>query len=72
MLYRYNPLNKMEGKNPFSLDSKEPSLSVQEFLKVENRYASLKNIFPERAEMLNNEAETFFKERYEAYKKQTQ
>jgi pyruvate-ferredoxin/flavodoxin oxidoreductase len=72
VLYRYNPLNKLQGKNPFTLDSKEPTVSVQEFMKVERRYAGLKSIFPERAEELNSKAEVFFKERYEAYKKLTQ
>lgn len=72
VLYRYNPLNKLQGKNPFTLDSKEPTISVQEFMKAERRYAGLKSIFPERAEELNSKAEVFFKERYEAYKKLTQ
>jgi pyruvate-ferredoxin/flavodoxin oxidoreductase len=72
VMYRYNPLNKLQGKNPFTLDSKEPTVSVQEFLKAEKRYSGLKNIFPERAEDLNSKAEVFFKERYEAYKKLTQ
>lgn len=71
LLYRYNPLNKLQGKNPFTLDSKEPTLSVQEFLNAEKRYSGLKNIFPERAQELNDCAGTFFKERYEAYKKLT-
>ncbi|MGB3938591.1 MAG: pyruvate:ferredoxin (flavodoxin) oxidoreductase [Candidatus Cloacimonas acidaminovorans] len=69
LLYRYNPLNKQEGKNPLTLDSKEPTVSVQEFLDSENRYAGLKNIFPERAKELNAGAAVFFKERYETYKK---
>jgi len=72
LLYRYNPLNKLEGKNPLTLDSKEPKISVQEFLDAEKRYSGLKNIFPERAKQLNEDAGIFFKERYEAYKKLTQ
>jgi len=69
LLYRYNPLNKLQGKHPLTLDSKEPTLSVQEFLDAENRYARLKVIFPDRAKKLNEEAAVFFKDRYEAYKK---
>nr|MBP7310853.1 pyruvate:ferredoxin (flavodoxin) oxidoreductase [Candidatus Cloacimonadota bacterium] len=72
LMYRYNPLNKLQGKNPLTLDSKEPTLSVQEFLDAENRYARLKVIFPERAKELNANVGTFFKERYLAYKKLTQ
>ena len=71
LLYRYNPLNKLQGKNPFTLDSKEPTVDVQQFLNAEKRYSGLKNIFPERATELNAEAGVFFKERYEAYKKLT-
>ncbi|MDD3633483.1 MAG: pyruvate:ferredoxin (flavodoxin) oxidoreductase [Candidatus Cloacimonetes bacterium] len=72
LLYRYNPLNVVQGKNPLTLDSKEPSLSVKEFLKSERRYAALKDIAPERSEILQNEAEEFFKERYLRYKKLAQ
>lgn len=48
-LYRYNPALKEEGKNPFILDSKAPTGDFQRFLMGENRYASLKLSFPERA-----------------------
>ena len=72
LLYRYNPLNALQGKNPLTLDSREPTLSVKEFLKSERRYAALKDIAPERSEMLQNEAEEFFKERYLQYKKLAQ
>ncbi len=56
-LYRYNPLLKEEGKNPFTLDSKEPKTPFQEFLNSEVRYASLKKTFPEEAEVLFKAAE---------------
>ncbi|MDD2332511.1 MAG: thiamine pyrophosphate-dependent enzyme, partial [Candidatus Cloacimonetes bacterium] len=69
LLYRYNPLNKLQGKNPLTLDSKEPTASVLEFLAGERRYSSLSNIFPERAEKFKHEAESFVKERYQQYKK---
>jgi len=69
LLYRYNPMNVLQGKHPLTLDSKEPKLSVQEFLKGERRYAGLESIFPERSEKFQAEAETFFKERYLQYKK---
>ena len=45
-LYRYNPGLKAEGKNPFTLDSKQPDGSLQEFLAGEVRYAVLAKILP--------------------------
>ena len=68
-LYRYNPSLKEEGKNPFILDSKEPTKPYREFLDGEVRYTSLKKLFPERAESLFNLAEEQAKDRYESYKK---
>ena len=68
-LWRFNPLLKEEGKNPFTLDSKDPTESFQEFLQGEVRYASLKKAFPEDADRLYAEAEEAAKERVESYKK---
>ena len=66
-LYRYNPELKAEGKNPFTLDSKEPTRPYREFLDGEVRYTSLKKKFPERAEVLYERAEQDAKDRYENY-----
>ncbi len=66
-LYRFNPLLKEEGKNPFTLDSKAPKASFREFLDGEVRYASLKGSFPEVAEELFARAEKDAIERYEGY-----
>mgnify|MGYP000909198605 FL=1 len=68
-LYRYNPQLKEEGKNPFTLDSKEPSASFQDFINSEIRYKSLAKQFPEEAEKLFAIAEKEAKERYAYYKK---
>ncbi|MFL0164462.1 pyruvate:ferredoxin (flavodoxin) oxidoreductase [Candidatus Clostridium helianthi] len=68
-LYRYNPLLKDEGKNPFLLESKEPSAPYKDFLHGEIRYSSLMNVFPEVADKLFDEAEKNAKERYETYKR---
>jgi len=68
-LYRYNPLLKQEGKNPFSLDSKEPTASLQDFLRGEVRYSSLEIASPERALQLFSKAESDAKERLDAYKR---
>jgi len=68
-LYRYNPVLKAEGKNPFTLDSKEPTASYQDFINSEIRYKSLTKLFPEEAQKLFAEAEQEAKERYNYYKK---
>jgi pyruvate-ferredoxin/flavodoxin oxidoreductase len=68
-LYRFDPRLKDEGKNPFSLDSKEPSADFREFLMGEVRYASLTRTFPENAETLFKKAEEDIRERYETYKR---
>jgi pyruvate-ferredoxin/flavodoxin oxidoreductase len=68
-LYRYNPALKAEGKNPFSLDSKQPDGSLQEFLAGEVRYASLKKSFPDEAKRLNARLEEEYSERYENLKR---
>jgi len=68
-LYRYNPELKEEGKNPFLLDSKEPTGSFKEFIKSEERYTSLIKTFPEIAEELFSKAEKEARERYEMYKR---
>ena len=66
-LYRYDPRLKAEGKNPFTLDSKAPTGDFQLFLLGENRYASLKLSFPEKAQELYEKAERDAKERLESY-----
>ena len=65
-LYRYDPRLKAEGKNPFTLDSKAPTGDFQQFLLGENRYASLKLSFPEKAQELYEKAERDAKERLES------
>ncbi len=69
-LYRYNPLLELEGKNPFTLDSKEPDWNMfQNFLTGEVRYTSLKQAFPSEAARLDAIAEENAKWRYESYRK---
>ena len=67
-LYRYNPLLAAEGKNPFTLDSKDPTESYQDFLRGEVRYTSLVKAFPDVAEKLFKEAEEEAADRLKAYK----
>jgi pyruvate-ferredoxin/flavodoxin oxidoreductase len=68
-LYRFNPDLKKEGKNPFTLDSKEPTASFRDYILDQVRYSSLKSEFPAVAEELFDAAEDNAKERYEGYKK---
>lgn len=66
-LWRYNPTLKDEGKNPFVLDSKEPSASFRDFIMDQVRYTSLMKEFPQEAEELFVKAEKDAKERYQTY-----
>lgn len=68
-LYRFNPDLEEQGKNPFSLDSKEPTASFRDFIMGEVRYTSLINTFPETAEELFQGAEKYAKIRYNSYKR---
>jgi len=68
-LYRHNPALIDEGKNPFVLDSKEPTKSFREFLLNENRYASLIKAYPEEAESLLRKTERDAMDRLDYYKK---
>ncbi len=68
-LFRFDPRRKAEGKNPFVLDSKQPTANYQDFLKKEVRYTSLVLQNPERAEKLFTEAEKEAAEKYEHLKK---
>lgn len=71
-LWRFNPALEAEGKNPFSLDSKEPDYSkFQDFLKGEVRYASVMKQFPNEAQELFNASEEMAKKRYQSYVRMT-
>ncbi len=63
-LFRFNPALKEQGKNPFALDSGEPSLDYEEFLNGEIRYDALRRYDPEQAERLFQKAQAQAKERY--------
>ena len=68
-LYRFNPELAEQGKNPLTLDSKEPTGDYQAFIRGETRYATLLKQFPEAAEKLFAKNEEDAKERLESYKK---
>ncbi len=67
-LYRYNPELAEQGKNPFTLDSKDPTGNYQEFISGETRYKSLAKTHPEIAQQLFERAELEAKQRLETYK----
>jgi pyruvate-ferredoxin/flavodoxin oxidoreductase len=68
-LFSFDPSKKEQGKNPFTLTSKEGDGSYQEFLNNEARYTRLVKPFPERAEKLFAKSEEVAKERYEHLQK---
>ena len=69
-LWRYNPLLEAEGKNPFTLDSKEPQWEkFADFLKGEVRFASVMKQFPAEAADLFKAAEDNAKWRYRSYQR---
>lgn len=72
-LWRYNPDNAKEGKNPFTLDSKAPQWDkFRDYLLGEVRFASLKKADPDEAESLYAETEKSAKRRYQSYVRKSQ
>ncbi|MCX8131503.1 MAG: pyruvate:ferredoxin (flavodoxin) oxidoreductase [Clostridia bacterium] len=67
-LYRFNPDLRKEGKNPFILDSKEPTNDFKDFIHGEVRYSQLMNVFPDVAGQMFELAEKHAEERYRRYK----
>jgi len=55
-LMRYNPALRVEGKNPFILDSRAPSIPLRDYVYNETRYTMLLRAHPETAELLLKEA----------------
>ncbi len=68
-LFRYDPRLKAEGKNPFQMDSKAPSASYKDFILNEVRYSSLVRMFPEKADVLFDQAVEDAKDKYERWTK---
>ena len=71
-LWRFNPALEAEGKNPFSLDSKDPNWDAfQDYLKGEVRFASVMKQYPTEAADLFNACEDMAKKRYQSYVRMT-
>ena len=72
-LWRYNPALEDEGKNPFTLDSKEPNWDeFENFLKGEVRYATVVKQYPEQAAELFAAAKANAQWRYNNYRRLAQ
>jgi pyruvate-ferredoxin/flavodoxin oxidoreductase len=67
-LFRYNPKLRAEGKNPLTLDSKEPTAEIKDYMYNEIRFRALKQINPERAAVLLDKAKKDALERYSYFK----
>ena len=66
-LFRYNPMLVAEGKNPFQLDSRPPSIPLEKYIYNETRYTMLVNSDPEEAKKLLKQAQENVNERWHLY-----
>ena len=66
-LFRYNPKQEKEGKNPFKLDSKAPKLPLKDFTSLEVRFNMLDKSYPERAKELSRLAQEDVTTRWAVY-----
>jgi pyruvate-ferredoxin/flavodoxin oxidoreductase len=71
-LYRFDPRLKEQGKNPFQLDSKDPSVPLKEYAYNENRYRILQQANPAAAAQLMDAAQEHVNERWSTYKELAQ
>jgi len=66
-LFRYNPMLKAQGKHPFILESKAPSIPLEKYIYNETRYSMLKHSNPEVAQELLKEAQQDVNDRWKLY-----
>jgi pyruvate-ferredoxin/flavodoxin oxidoreductase len=67
ILFRYDPRKKAAGENPLTLDSKEPTLPLEQYMYAENRFRMLQRDDPERAAMLLEAARRDAADRFKMY-----
>jgi len=67
ILFRYDPRKRETGENPLSLDSKEPTLPLEDYMYTENRFRQLQREDPERAAMLLEAAKQDVAQRFKMY-----
>jgi pyruvate-ferredoxin/flavodoxin oxidoreductase len=70
-LYRYDPRLAEKGKNPLQLDSKKPSIPLQDFAYNETRFRMLVQSNEKRAELLMKKAQEGINERWTLYEQMT-
>ncbi len=63
-LYRFNPDNVAQGKNPLTIDSRPPTRNFSEQVELENRFKMLNKTNPEEAARMVEEADKNYKSRY--------
>jgi pyruvate-ferredoxin/flavodoxin oxidoreductase len=68
-LYRYDPRRKEEGKNPLQLDSRPPSIPLEDYIYKENRYRMLTQSDPQAADHLLHEAQKAVNEHWQRYER---
>ncbi len=66
-LMRFNPTLRLEGKNPFQLDSKAPSIPLKDYVYQEARYTILARSNPKAAAQLLREAQEDVQHRWRVY-----
>jgi pyruvate-ferredoxin/flavodoxin oxidoreductase len=71
-LFRFNPALLAEGKNPLKIDSKAPSIALQDYIMMETRYRMLTRFNPERAKMLMEAAQKDVNMRWKLYQQLAQ
>ncbi|MCK9224328.1 MAG: pyruvate:ferredoxin (flavodoxin) oxidoreductase [Candidatus Muirbacterium halophilum] len=68
MLYRFDPALAAEGKNPLQIDSKEPSITLDEFMNRQTRFKIVQKMYPERAKELAKKSQKAVMKKYSIYK----
>ena len=68
-LFRFDPSLEKQGKNPFQLDSRQPSMDYEEFLSGENRYNVLQRMHPDAAKTLFAQAAECAEKRFQYFNK---
>ena len=66
-LFRYNPENSIEGKNPLKLDSKAPKIKLEDYIYKETRYKMLTKSHPTEAKVLLVRAQEEVLKRWKFY-----
>jgi pyruvate-ferredoxin/flavodoxin oxidoreductase len=67
ILFRYDPRKRDAGENPLTLDSKPPTLDLEDYMYGQTRFSRLRRSDPERAAMLLEKAKVDVAERFKMY-----